>query len=269
MRFFWVTLFVLVVLLCRLPGAAADEIRLCYNRWEPYAYDDGTGASGLAVDVARQAFETSGHQVRFTQMPHARCHFGLRYGAYDGVLFENLKETMIEPMVESKFAVINRVLVAVVRESYPHSAYKGPSTFEGANWLHVQDEDYPAKITSDSQMYPVDVGENAHGLLMLRRNYVDVVFRDLASLHFGADAVRETAGLKTLLPAVEIEPFYLHLKDTLAPVLADYDGAVAEMIANGSLDRLYYKHLGFSQVAFNRYFSGSSLPTLPQDRLMP
>lgn len=269
MRFLVITLAIFVGFLGRSPQAAADEIRLCYSRWEPYAYDDGAGATGLAIDIARQAFEITGHSVSFTQMPHSRCHFGIRYGVYDGVLFESLKEVTVEPLQASKFGLINRVMVAVVRESYPHTAYEGPSTFEGANWLHVQGDDYPEKIISDSQMYPVDVGENAHGLLMLRKNYVDVVFRDLASLHFGSDAVREPAGLKTLLPAVDIEPFYLRLKTELAPVLADYDGAITEMIANGSIDRLYYKHLGFSQIAFNRYFSGSSQPTLPQDRLMP
>ncbi|OSQ38416.1 substrate-binding periplasmic protein [Thalassospira mesophila] len=255
-----------------MPDAVAagdNTLRLCFSRWEPYAYDDGAGPTGLAIDIARQAFETSGYRVSFTQMPHSRCHFGIRYGVYDGVLYESLNEKTVEPLTASHFGLISRVLVAVVRESYPKTAYHGPSTFEGANWLHVAGDDYPDNIVNNPDMYSVDVGENAHGLLMLRRNYVDVVFRDLASLHFGADAVREPAGLKTLLPAVDIEPFYLRLKTSLSAPLADYDKTINTMIADGTIDRLYYKHLGFNQIAFSRYFSGSSQPVLPLERLMP
>ncbi|WP_157831906.1 substrate-binding periplasmic protein [Thalassospira marina] len=262
-------LVVLTGIFVPLSHAMADEVRLCFSRWEPYAYDDGNGATGLAIDIAKRAFEISGHDATFTQMPHSRCHFGIRYGIYDGILFESRPGETVESLSASRFALVNRVLVAVVRESYPQTAYEGLQTFEGANWLHVVDEDYPAKILNSTQMYPVDVGENAHGLLMLRRNYVDVVFRDLASLHFGSDAVHEPAGLKTLLPAVDIEPFYLCMESKFARVTADYDQAITKMLADGSIDRLYYKHLGFSQIAFNRYFSGSSQPTLPQDRLMP
>ncbi|WP_143182061.1 ABC transporter substrate-binding protein [Thalassospira sp. TSL5-1] len=251
--------------------AGAEAVRLCFTRWEPYAYDngDGHGPTGLAIDIARRAFELSGREVTFVQMPHSRCHIGIRLGLYDGILFESLKEKPVEKLVTSRFALINRVLVAVVRDSYPHTRYRGLDTFEGANWLRIVGDDYPEKIINDPDMYPVDVGENAHGLLMLRRNYVDVVFRDLASLHFGADAVKGATGLKTLLPAVDVEPFYMRLEERLAPVMQAYDDATAKMLSDGSIDRLFYKHLGFSQIAFNHYFSGTDTPVLPQDRLMP
>ncbi|RCK49922.1 hypothetical protein TH25_13030 [Thalassospira profundimaris] len=251
--------------------AATEAVRLCFTRWEPYAYDDGndTGPAGLAIDIAKRAFDLAGRAVTFVQMPHSRCHIGIRMGHYDGILFESLKEKPVEKLVTSRFALVNRVLVAVVRESYPKAGYDGLSTFQGANWLRVVGDDYPEKIIDDPDMYPVDVGENAHGLLMLRRNYVDVVFRDLASLHFGSDAVKGTPGLKTLLPAVDVEPFYMRLEERLAPVMKGYDDAIAKMLSDGSIDHLFYRHLGFSQIAFNHYFSGDETPVLPQDRLMP
>ena len=251
--------------------AATDAVRLCFTRWKPYAYDsdNGHGPAGLAIDIATRAFELSGRSVTFVEMPHSRCHNGIRQGLYDGILFESLKEKPVERLVSSRFALVNRVLVAVVRDSYSHTRYKGMRIFEGANWLHVVGDDYPAKIINDPDMYPVDVGENAHGLLMLRHNYVDVVFRDLASLHFGADAVTSATGLRTLLPAVDVEPVYMRLEERLAPIIDDYDNAIAKMLSDGSIDRLFYKHLGFGRTAFNRYFSGDDAPVSMQDRLMP
>ena len=275
LRQLWLFLLVLAVggvpLARSQAQAATDDVRMCFTRWEPYAYDndDGHGPAGLAIDIAKRAFELSGREVIFVEMPHSRCHFGIRLGIYDGILFESLKEKTVEKMVSSRFALVDRVLVAVVRDSYARTRYEGLSTFEGANWLHVVGDDYPAKIINNPDMYPVDVGENAHGLLMLRRNYVDVVFRDLASLHFGTDAVTGGSGLKTLLPAVDVEPFYMRLEERLAPIMADYDDAIAKMLADGTIDRLFYKHLGFGRTAFNHYFSGNDTPISPQDRLMP
>ena len=53
-------------------GAQAKDVRLCYDDWPPYAYDDQGVARGLAVDLATRLLENAGHSVSFVAMPMAR-----------------------------------------------------------------------------------------------------------------------------------------------------------------------------------------------------
>jgi ABC-type amino acid transport substrate-binding protein len=246
--------------------AKARDLRLCFHRWAPYAYDNGGGAEGLAVDLAREAFSRVGDRVTFVQMPVTRCRLSILYGTLDGMLFDDGdhagEDKDAKGLLRAQYGLIKRVLVSVVRRSYPKDRFAGPETFAGANWLKVAGFDYPETAIA-KDMHAVEVGENAQGLSMLRLNYVDVVFRDLASLRFGTDAPDVEDGLKILLPAVQITPCFLRLRTGLKAHMLAYDQAVKEMRREGLVDRLYYQQLGFSEVGFSRFISEKITSSLP------
>ncbi|MFH1804267.1 MAG: hypothetical protein ABID63_05190 [Pseudomonadota bacterium] len=240
----------------RVQGA---ELRLCYDRWAPYAYDDGAGATGLAVELTQTALNEAGHHAEFFQMPRARCYFGIRYGIFDGILLDHGDDYDALKLLVADRSVISRVLVALVREDFRD----GPATMgmlAGTNWLKVAGHDYPASLTENQDMTPVDVAENARGLEMLQKRHVDVVFRDLASLHFGRDPMDSPAGIRIVLPAISIDRQFLRLIPSLGGVMVDYNRVMETLYDSGLIDRTYSKHLGFSQIGFQRYISRSSLP---------
>lgn len=265
-----IILMALIVLPLLSFEAKARELRLCFHRWAPYAYDNGSGAEGLAVDLAREAFSRIGDRVTFVQMPVTRCRLSILYGALDGMLFDDGDDqgaragtdNDAKGLLRAQYSLIKRVLVSVVRRGYPKDHFSGAETFAGASWLKVAGFDYPETAIA-KDMHAVEVGENAQGLSMLRLNYVDVVFRDLASLRFGTDAPDVEDGLKILLPAVQITPCYLRLRKGLMAHMLAYDHAVEEMRNEGLIDRLYYKQLGFSEVGFSRFISEKITSSLP------
>ena len=79
-----------VALLFTSVCAQAKEIRICYDKWVPYAYEGRGGAEGLSVDIVRTFMERAGHEVTFVSMPTARCQFSQRYGAVDGILLDDV-----------------------------------------------------------------------------------------------------------------------------------------------------------------------------------
>ncbi|MDP2698642.1 hypothetical protein [Thalassospira sp.] len=241
----------------RVQGA---ELRLCYDRWAPYAYDDGAGATGLAVELTQMALNEAGHHAEFFQMPRARCYFGIRYGIFDGILLDHGDDYDALKLLVADRSVVSRVLVALVREDFRHGASRAMDMFAGANWLKVAGHDYPVSLTENQDMIPVDVAENAHGIEMLQKRHVDVVFRDLASLHFGRDPMVSPAGIRIVMPAISIDQQFLRLIPSLGGVMTDYNRAMETLSQTGMIDRIYYKHLGFSQIGFQRYISRSSTP---------
>ena len=246
-----------VALLFTSVCAQAKEIRICYDKWVPYAYEGRGGAEGLSVDIVRTFMERAGHEVTFVSMPTARCQFSQRYGAVDGILLDDVAHAKSANLKISSDSLASRVTVAVVRSSFLASEYRGPESFEGASWLKVIGDQYPKAIANNPDMHAVEVGENAKGYEMLRRHHVDVVFADLASMRYDIGAQRDAMQFKVLHPALEIAEFYLSLGAETADILGDFNLAMAHGVESGELDNIYYRYLGFSRNGYARYIEHS------------
>ncbi|WP_404421956.1 substrate-binding periplasmic protein [Thalassospira australica] len=249
-----------ILIFCSVPLVAqAEHVRLCYDDWQPYAYDDQGVARGLAVDIATEFLENAGHSVSFVEMPMARCRFSLRYGAVDGLLLDDLARADETGLVISAESLVSRVTVAVVNTGFSLATYQGAGSLDNTNWLKVIGQSYPQEILANETMHPVEVAEYAKGFEMLKRHYVDVLFTDLAYLRF-AGGDQSLTGFKVLRPAVDIAKCYLSLRPDLAPVLHDFDREMARGLLTGVVDDIYHRHLGFGRVGFARYVGLSDIP---------
>ena len=250
-----------LMIFCAVPlRAQAKDLRLCYDDWPPYAYDDQGVARGLAVDMATEFLENAGYSVSFVEMPLARCRFSLRYGAVDGLLLDDLFKADETGLVISAESLVSQVTVAVVRSSFSLATYQGPDSLDNTNWLKVIGQPYPDEILANDTMHPVEVAEYAKGYEMLKRHYVDVLFTDLACLRFAGGDQKNLMEFKVLRPAVDIAKRYLSLRPDLAPVLHDFDREMARGLLTGVVDDIYHRHLGFGRVGFARYVGLSDVP---------
>lgn len=243
---------------------ASGVIRLCYDKWTPYAFDADGVAKGLAIDVVRLALEESAIDVNFEQAPTARCRLGLRHDRYDGILLApKAAQDIRTPMIYSARPLVKYTLVAVVRASDPRRQYLGLSSFSGRRWLDVEYRNYPGTLLRDNSMISVPVAENANALDMLRKDYVDVAFSDLSQFQYANGEIENPVKLRVLMPPVFTQDNYLTLKAALAPVMKTYDSQITNMANTNRLVSLYEKHLGTSSAALAQLLTGLSVDTKP------
>ncbi|WP_417815195.1 hypothetical protein [Thalassospira alkalitolerans] len=249
-----------VLILCAVPlRAQAKDVRLCYDNWSPYAYEDHGVARGLAVDIATEFLSDAGYSVTFVQMPLARCHFSVHYGAMDGVLLDDQMASEDGDLLTSAVSLASRVTVAVVRTSSKLESYQGAHSLDNTNWLKVIGRTYPPEILANETMHPVRVAEYAKGFEMLKRAYVDVLFTDLAHLRFENTDQASLSSSKVLLPAINVSERYLSLRVGLEPIMEDFDREMSRGLLTGVVDEIYHRHLGFSRVGFARYVGMSDV----------
>lgn len=71
----------------------ADEIVLVADEWCPYNCNPDDDLPGFMVEIARHAFEKSGHTVKYVTVSWARAIHGTREGQYHGLIGTGKDET--------------------------------------------------------------------------------------------------------------------------------------------------------------------------------
>jgi polar amino acid transport system substrate-binding protein len=77
---------VLAVVLFAAKGALADTIALRADPWCPYTCSPDSDQPGFAVEIARAAFEASGHVVDYQELNWARSVEETRRGLHAGII---------------------------------------------------------------------------------------------------------------------------------------------------------------------------------------
>lgn len=220
----------------------ADEgkVRYCFNHWPPYAEMAGETAGGISVEILREATARAGMTASFLEIPWNRCLEMVRKGEIDAVV-----DAMERPeYLQGKTSFSYYTNTFWVRRDFPSDRLDMAALAAKTVGL-VDGYKYPDTVWSDLDKagakvdYSVDDGANIRKLAFGR---VDAIIGDfVGTLDF---VEKNGLRLKPLSPTHSADRLYTSFNKDRADLLSRVDAALAAMLADGSVDRIYRRRLG-------------------------
>lgn len=236
-------LALLGILVMQGPLRAGDpEVRYCFNDWPPYAQMAGKNAEGISVDILREATVRAGMAARFLELPWNRCLDMVRSGEMDAVIDAAKRPEYLQG--PNSFSYYTNTVW--VRDDFPADSLDFGAFQEKTIGL-INGYKYPDSLWSELRsagmiiVYSVDDGANIRKLAFAR---VDAIIGDfVGTLTF---AKENDLKLKPLSPTHSADRLFPSFNRNKGELHSRIDAALAAMIADGSIDRVYRRHLGMS-----------------------
>ncbi|MEQ9490686.1 MAG: transporter substrate-binding domain-containing protein [Alphaproteobacteria bacterium] len=219
----------------------AESAQYCYNDWPPYAFTDGSGnATGISIEILTQASRRAGYEPVFTELPWERCLRDVELGDQDAVIDAASRDNYLQGDVS--FSVYTNTFW--VRQGYDASQ---PllSSFAGKRLGLVRGYVYGDVLDKEIEQsgaiidYALNDAQNIRKLAFSR---TDAIIGDFVSTRIFA---KENAyDLKPVLPHHSFDRLYPSFNRSQAVMHERIDTALADMMKDGTIDRIYHDALG-------------------------
>ena len=222
-------------------SAVADELKMCYESWEPFQSKVNDQHIGLQVELVSKALTSLGHTVSYRQLPYARCIKEVQSGVSDGILLTSDEEPLIPTTVTPIFWEIG----FVTRPDWKEASYTTLSAFNGKKAGLVHSYEYGDAIKQASQNWKVEMTADAESnLRKLSVGRIDFTLVDLTWAQIFAK--REEIDIKILSPTFTSTPQFLYFNKENEQYVAPLSQAIQNLIEDGTVDELYQRFLGSS-----------------------
>ncbi|WP_299783627.1 transporter substrate-binding domain-containing protein [uncultured Roseobacter sp.] len=227
-------------------GVAIAEERLLVvaDEWPPFS-GEGLPGLGISLDVTRAVLERAGYEVETAILPWSRVVSGAKSGEYDVVtslfLDPEMQKSVFysEPFFETQ--------VQFVRQKGRDITYDGLDSLQpyviavGAGFL------YETEFDNADHLKKFEVTTTLQGLKMVAAGRVDLTLDSSHvvrhSMLLSDDALQDQ--LEFLQPALTKQQIHMAVSRSRpdhAGIVADFNAALTDMRADGSLDALLEKH---------------------------
>jgi polar amino acid transport system substrate-binding protein len=220
--------------------AAQKEVRLCFNDWPPYVFAKGETATGISIDVLREAARRVDLKITFQELPWKRCLAMVREGKLDGVLDAMHRPEFLQgPASYSVYSNTFWVHDDSNLQKLDFGALRGKTI--GL----VSGYEYPDSLVEDLKRAEVVVDyavDDATNIRKLAFNRIDAIVADFASTVL---FVKENnLKLRALSPTHSADKLYPSFNGGRLDIQQLIDRALGQMIADGFVDQVYRDHLG-------------------------
>ena len=243
LRTTWLTLLLWSLITPLTHAGESDEpVRICSAAWPGFIeVEDGRVVGGITHDVIHEAFRRLNRSVEMRELPWSRCLKNVEDGSYSAAtdeFFPNHNPAFSQSQVHFNSAIFG----ICVRQDAPQQSLSldllqgqrvgtvrgyiyTPDLLAKANWTAVQTKD-------EDQLYT-----------LLERGRVNFIVCDYWSA-LQRDQVRI---LQPFLDTTELGVVFN--KAHGEPLRRAFDQTIGEMLADGTIDRLYKQHTGASDPA--------------------
>lgn len=233
--------FVLVlVLTAAVGGANAKEISFCFNDWPPYSKLENDKPAGISVEILREAARRAGYSATFRELPWKRCLDLVKKGEIDAVIDAADRDEFLQgPVSVSLYTNTFWVHDKSGLKKLDFEALRGKTI--GL----VNGYKYPKQLSDDIARAEMKIDyavDDATNLRKLGFGRVDVIVAD----HVSTLLEVKTKGLTLtpLSPAHSADRLYASFNPARQAAQKTINDALAAMLADGFVDRVYRRHLG-------------------------
>jgi len=244
-------------------AAAQDLVRLCSEAWSPYVIaeslsPDETGPTGISIDILDAAMARLGKRATVSLLPYARCTSAVMDRRFDGQLGVDRNEAgLLTDHTPHQWWVI----AAAVRRDWPSDRMDGLDDFRDATAVFVTSYTYPdviAQFEGFRRRVEIPSGiENLDApsrlLRMVESGRGDVFFDDETWMRWRL--ARHPMAIKVLPPPISLVPQFTGFSPERPDLSRGYAEAVEQMLADGTVDRIYRDYLGVSFSEMRRAWS--------------
>jgi len=223
-----------------LAEVTAPPVRFCFNNWVPYAVADDTGIHGITVAVLTEAARRADLAATFEELPWKRCLEMVRQGRLDAVVDAADRPEFLQG--PASYSVYTNTIWVGAETRMESLAFEALS---GKKMGLVDGYSYPDQLMVQLQAsglkidYSVDDATNIRKLAFGR---VDSIVGDfVGTLLFARE---HGLNIHPLTPNHSFDRLYPSFNKTRADLQRAIDKSLAGMIADGSIDRIYRKHIG-------------------------
>lgn len=228
----------------------AENFKICFEAWPPYAEEKNGGVEGITAEFYKEVFKRLGHTIQFSEIPPMRCSEGLDDGTYDASFFS---ETPTAKTFHVENSIEYWLIAAIVGKNSQLTKYSGISDFSGKKVGTVTGYEYDASLENFKGMTVDAVGDSVLNIKKIGAGRIDVLFDD--PIWAEIEAKKAGIELKTLTPLIAASPCYLNLNLKHKGLKSVIDQKSKEMIKEGYLDTLYKKYIGVDFASFKTKYS--------------
>lgn len=224
-------------------AAEPDRLAACFAEWPPYAYTGDGGPAGLSVQVIGEAARRAGLRASFTPLPWKRCLRAVEQGEIDVALDGLPRDSLINGTTPHPVLVS----AALVRGDLAKRV-TGAADLSGLVLGHPI-----GWAVSPPLQAMIDAGSISVARPVTRDQVVAMM--KAGRVDFALDAYGEFQRLAREA-GIEVEPVagtvtvtqMYPLVSPGRPELRDrLDAALARMVSDGTMDRLFVETLGMSR----------------------
>lgn len=252
-QFVWAAL-PLALMIDSKPVQAAD-IKFCFEYWRPFSYLDDTGTpAGIQIDITSEALARAGFTASFEQLPYLRCMAQVEAGQYDAMLLTSDEKTLVG---STEYSVLWQIGV-IVHDAYPEAVFESLDDFSGRIIGVVDGYEYPEAIEAFEgweREFAIDAETNVRKVAGQR---IDLTIDDVPWARWYANDNGLT--VKVLDPLVAGYPQYAMWNERRDTLRALHDDALAAVLADGTVDRIYLDALGVTFQSQQDAATGAFLP---------
>jgi ABC-type amino acid transport substrate-binding protein len=222
-------------------------LHFCFEDWPPYLTTHDGRIEGPMAEIARAVAAHLGAGADFTDLPYGRCLQSVGQGAFDAILTADSQPGLIA--AGPPIAWWN--LAAVVRSDWPTDDLHSLEDFRGHRVAKVTSyNDYGEAVDSFTGWEIENTPDASASLRMLDAGRVDVVPEDPDWV--AIERRNEHLAVKLLHPDLAAVPQYVMFGRMRADMAAQFGQTLAAVIADGTADTIYRRHLGMSYDALRR-----------------
>ena len=234
----------LLLMLVTSQTVFAKTVKLCGVDWPPFTFSEhGKLTHGLSIDIYKEAFGRLGMSIDAKSMPWQRCTKLVKHGTMDALIDNTHSDQFIHGLTPTAFYP----LAIYVRSDFHQSIFSRES-MNNKDVAVIKGYDYTDKISSFTSWNKLFVQSESMLVKLLIAKRFDYILLD----QFAAKYLEKTHNvkLKMLPPVIDTAMLYLVFNKNKSELMMKFDTQIRLMINDGTMDKLYIKHLGQSYLSF-------------------